>query len=256
MSSTMRLFVNDNRISTAVKAKNGSILQVYPTKTTFANDVQWQAYWAEATKPKIILRFGEPDERSAPAPVGPSQPTQPAPAPAPAPRPSRSKKTYPASEVIFNTLAQKPAPVEKPKKAKLSDWSIGNKNFFVYDIPAGTYYIGDLCYVLSDDIYDNIFGGMDYCSGIYEEKATKRLFIVGNTAYGDGEYPGSDGNKFAVDAGIIGICSASLVEKSGRGGHMYTFKSPVRCKFTTGRFSFTSKERSLLIDTTGDDDAY
>lgn len=225
MSSTMRLFINDNRISTAVKTKNGAILQVYPKKTAFSDEVAWRAYWDEATKPKIILRFGDASERSAPAPV-------------PTPVTTRASKAT------------------KAKKASLSDWSIGNKMAFVYDIPAGTYYIGDLCYALSDDIYDNIFGGTGYCSGIYEEKATKRLFLVANTAYGDGEYPGSDGNNFAVDAGIIGICSASLVEKSGRGGHMYTFKTPVRCKFAAGRFSFTSLDKSLMIDTTGDDDAY
>lgn len=227
----MRLYINDNRISTAVKTKSGSILQVYPVKMTFSDDVQWQAYWAEATKPKIILRMGEPEERSAPAP----------------------KRTGTDKSNMGPAPALAPA---KPKKAQLSDWSIGNKNFFVYDIPAGTYYIGDLCYALGDDIYHNIFGGTGYFSGIYEEKATKRIFMLAGTAYGDGEYPGSDGNKFAVDAGIIGICSASLVEKSGRGGHMYTFKSPVRCKFTTGRFSFTSQDRSLMIDTTGDDDDY
>jgi len=223
----MRLYINDNRISTAVKTKNGSILQVYPAKMTFRDDVQWQAYWAEATKPKIILRFGDVSERSAPAP-------------SPAP-------------VSVTTRASK---ATKAKKAKLSDWSIGNKMAFVYDIPAGTYYIGDLCYALSDDIYDNIFGGTGYCSGIYEEKATKRVFLVSNTAFGDGMYPGSDGKEFGVDAGIIGICSVSLMEKSGNGGHVYTFKTPVRCKFAAGRFFFTSQDKSLVIDTTGDDDAY
>ena len=223
MSSTMRLFINDNRISTAVKTKNGSILQVYPSRATFTNDVQWQAYWAEATKPKIVLRIGYPEDQATPEPT---------------PALKRTSKTT------------------KPEKAKLSDWSIGNKMAFVYDIPAGTYYIGDLCYALGNDIYDNIFGGTGYCSGIYEEKATKRLFLVAGTAAGDGMYPGSDGNEFAVDAGIIGICSSSLMEKSGDGGHVYTFKSPVRCKFAAGRFSFTSQERSLVVDTTGDDDAY
>jgi hypothetical protein len=69
-------------------------------------------------------------------------------------------------------------------------------------------------------------------------------------------YPGSDGKEFGVDAGIIGICSASLMEKSGNGGHVYTFKAPVRCKFAAGRFFFTSQDKSLVIDTTGDDDAY
>ena len=118
MSSTIRLFINDNRISTAVKTKSGSLLQVYPAKKQFADEVQWQAYWAETTKPKIILRFGDGTERSAPAPAPPK-------------------------------------PVEP--KAKLSDWTFTKSTKFNTTLPAGRYYIGDLCYVLGDNIYDNIF---------------------------------------------------------------------------------------------------
>ena len=218
MSSTIRLFINDNRISTAVKTKSGSLLQVYPAKKQFADEVQWQAYWAETTKPKIILRFGDGTERSAPAPAPPK-------------------------------------PVEP--KAKLSDWTFTKSTKFNTTLPAGRYYIGDLCYVLGDNIYDNIFGGTGYESGIYEEKGTGRTFLVNSTAYGDGEYEGDDGNKFAVDAGIIGICSEDLMAKDDGGGHMYTFKTPVECKFRGGRFSFFwNSYESLVIDTTGYDDAY
>lgn len=254
MSSTMRLFINDNRISTAVKTKSGSILQVYPAKLTFSDEVAWQNYWHEAMKPKITLRISYPEDVE-------EKKAAPAPAPAPVRKSKRSKKTYPASEVIFNTLAQRPAPVAavapKPKKASLSDWNVKNQRDFTFTVPAGTYYIGDLCYALSDDIYDNVFGGTCYESGVYEEKGTNRVFALSATAYGDGEYPSSDGKKFSVDAGIIGICSASLMEKSGRGGHIYTFETPVECHFKMGRFTFFwARYNSLVIDTTGDDDAY
>jgi hypothetical protein len=216
----MRLFINDNRISTAVKVKSGGLLQVYPVKKQFANEVDWQKHWAELTKPKIILRFGDGTERAeAPAPVVP-KPTTPVP------------------------------------KAKLSDWTFTTSNNIRTTLPPGEYYIGDLCYVLGDNVYDNIFGGTGYEMGIYTEKATGRTFLVGSTAYGDGEYRGSDGNKFAVDAGIIGICPKSLMAKDDGGGHMYTFKTPVECKFQGGRFSFLSWSYGLFIDTTGDDDAY
>jgi len=93
--------------------------------------------------------------------------------------------------------------------------------------------------------------------GIYSEKSTGRTFLVNSTAWGDGEYPGSDGKKFAVDAGIIGICPESLMAKDDGGGHMYTFKTPVDCDFRGGRFRFFWDSGSfLVIDTTGDDDAY
>ena len=218
----MRLYINDNRISTAVKVKSGGLLQVYPVKKQFANEVDWQQHWAELTKPKIILRFGDGVERSV------------APAPAPAPAP--------------------PKPIEP--KAKLEDWNFVQKDRIVATLPPGEYYIGDLCYVLGDDVYDNIFGGTGYESGIYTEKATGRTFLVNSTAWGDGEYPGSDGKKFAVDAGIIGICPKSLMTKDDGGGHMYTFTQPVNCRFSAGRFFFESGYKYLVVDTTGDDDAY
>ncbi len=235
----MRLYHNDNRISTAVKVKSGSILQVYPVKRQFTTEVEWQQHWEENLKPKFILRFGKAKEAaSAPAPAPVAAPA-PAPVAAPAPAPAAA-----------------PAKPKAPKKASLKDWFVTKSNGFHVNLPAGTYYIGDLCYVLGDDVYDNIFGGTGYSPGIYSEKATRRVFLVGHTAYGDGRYPGSDGNSFAVDAGIIGICSKSLMAKNDGGGHMYTFNYPVRCSIREGRFTFSDGETRILVDTTGDDDAY
>ena len=206
----MRLFINDNRISTAVKTKSGSLLQVYPRKKQFADEVEWQNHWAEATKPKIILRFGDEEEKkSAPAPV-------------------------PAA----------------PKTSPLDDWTVNTQSNFSFTLPAGTYYIGDLCYALSDDVYHNIFGGMGYSDGIYQHKSTGHTFALAPTAWGDGAFKGSDGKVFGVDAGMIGICSVALKEKSGYGGHVYTFETPVKCHFKVGRFSFFwGHYNSLDIDT-------
>lgn len=236
MSSTLRLFLNNNRISTAVKTKTGSLLQVYPEKKSFTGEADWQAYWDLQMKPKIILRIGSPEDKEEE-----KKDFVPASAPVPAPRVTRSKKTYPASEVIFNTLAQLPPAVEQKqpeKKVSLSDWDVMKKENFSFELPAGTYYIGDLCYALSDDVYDKIFGGTGYSAGIYKERSTGHTFALAHTAWGDGEFEGSDGKKFAVDAGIIGICSIALKKKSGNGGHVYTFGSPVKCHFKMGWFTF------------------
>ena len=259
MSSTLRLYINDTRISTAVPIKSGQILQVYPVKTTFVNEVAWRQHWDEATKPKIVLKIGDVE----PKPVSVSAAAVAALTAARAahgPLPSRSKKTIPASEMIFNTLVSAAVPVApvvaKPKNASLDDWTVTLKNKFNHILPAGTYYIGDLCYVLGNDVYDNIFGGTGYGSGIYEEKNTGRAFLVAGTAYGDGMYVNSDMKDFAVDAGIIGICSHSLMAKNDGGGHVYTFAGPVECDFNDGRFFFNSGTTYMVIDTTGDDDGY
>lgn len=206
MSTTVRLFSNDNRISTAVKYSAGNIYQVYPTKNMFASEDAWREHWFNQMKPILTIKAAEPAK-----------------------------------------------PAKKVKPAKLSDWDVIQRNSFKTTLPAGDYYIGDLCYVLGTDVYHNIFGGSGYSSGIYKEKNTNRIFAVASTAYGDGEYKGSDGNKFAVDAGIIGICSKDLMAKDDGGGHMYSFNYPVEIRFSGGRFSFESRHKDLVIDTSGYD---
>jgi hypothetical protein len=232
MTSTVRIFVNNNRISTAVRLKTGSILQVYPAKRNFASEEEWQKHWEVNLRPKLVLRWSDSDSDDSPAPPPP------APAP-PAPRRLGTDKS---------NLG------EAPKKAKLSDWNFTQKDKIVKSLPPGEYYIGDLCYVLGDNIYDNIFGGTGYESGIYEEKGTGRVFLVNSTAYGDGLYVGSDGKEFAVDAGIIGICSKSLMAKDDGGGHVYTFRHPVGCRLHGGKFTFTDGSFYIDINTDGWDE--
>jgi len=68
----------------------------------------------------------------------------------------------------------------------------------------GTYFIGDICYALDENIYDYIWGKKyEYENG--EFKVGKSKFVVASTAYGDGCYEGTDGCEYGVDAGVIGI---------------------------------------------------
>ena len=67
-------------------------------------------------------------------------------------------------------------------------------------------YVGDLCYCLNYDVYQEAIELANYegkfdstASGMHVEGA----FV--STQYGDGDYIGSDGKEYAVDAGIIGI---------------------------------------------------
>lgn len=71
---------------------------------------------------------------------------------------------------------------------------------------ANMIYVGDLCYCLNYDVYQEAIELANYegkfdstASGMHVEGA----FV--STQYGDGEYMGSDGKEYAVDAGIIGI---------------------------------------------------
>jgi len=71
---------------------------------------------------------------------------------------------------------------------------------------ANIVYVGDPCYCLNDVIYQDAIDQADpegkfdsIASGAHVEGA----FV--DTAQGDGEYEGSDGRSYSVDAGIIGI---------------------------------------------------
>lgn len=71
---------------------------------------------------------------------------------------------------------------------------------------ANMVYVGDLCYCLNYDVYQEAIELANYegkfdstASGMHVEGA----FV--STQYGDGDYIGSDGKEYAVDAGIIGI---------------------------------------------------
>jgi hypothetical protein len=144
-------------------------------------------------------------------------------------------------------VAEKPAEKVAEKPAEYSKST-------TQTLPAGRYYIGDLCYAMKDTIYDGIFGGNDYAYGYYTMK--NGCFLVNGTAYGDGSYQGTNGFDYGVDAGIIGIASLSVcnAEEKIYGGTAHTFTEPVKCTFKDGIFDFSSGNWHLTINTAADFD--
>ena len=76
-------------------------------------------------------------------------------------------------------------------------------------MPAGKYYIGDLCYVMHpewDEVCDLFFPANHPPRGVEGEFTLKdgRRFASFSTAYGDGTYRSNIGTSHSVDAGIIG----------------------------------------------------
>jgi len=72
---------------------------------------------------------------------------------------------------------------------------------------AGKYYIGDLCYVMTDDEWlefcDITIRGTQVIDGEFQLKDGRRFATYG-TAYGDGVYYDEYGHAYPVDAGLIG----------------------------------------------------
>jgi hypothetical protein len=73
-------------------------------------------------------------------------------------------------------------------------------------MPAGKYYIGDLCYVLHerwDEFCNLTINGQNVLDGEFNLKDGTR-FATFTTRWGDGTYEDQHGNEYGVDAGLIG----------------------------------------------------
>lgn len=80
-------------------------------------------------------------------------------------------------------------------------------------MPAGRYYVGDLCYVLDnkwDEVCSLTIAGNQANEGKYT-LSDGTDFVMFHTAYGDGAYNGNDGFVYAVDSGTIGMVSVDAL---------------------------------------------
>jgi hypothetical protein len=100
-------------------------------------------------------------------------------------------------------------------------------------LPAGDYYIGDLCYCMHaewKEVCELLFEGRtDHgCNeGVFNLK-DGRTFALFGTAYGDGVYVDNFGAEYMVDAGCIGCIKLSDIDLDNpdnglTGGHIVGF---------------------------------
>lgn len=71
-------------------------------------------------------------------------------------------------------------------------------------VPAGTYVLGDPCYTVPNDQWDDLLDAND----MFETPLVEfdgHVIVGFSTAYGDGTYPDNFGNDYYVDAGLIGL---------------------------------------------------
>lgn len=88
-------------------------------------------------------------------------------------------------------------------------------------LPAGKYVIGDLCYILPDELHNKIvvldYPGTRVLSFQYGKQLVEMFVFFDSTFIGDGLYRDQHGHEFPVDGGVIGCVlldnlPASLVE--------------------------------------------
>ena len=113
-----------------------------------------------------------------------------------------------------------------------------NSPRIVKNIPAGTYYVGDPCYVFNADSRSKIIELND-CFNIPNIEFKGKPVIAFATKFGDGTY-----NGFSVDSGLIGIVDISLIEEGttffnesfDRRKHTVTFHKPFDFEWDNGDF--------------------
>lgn len=120
---------------------------------------------------------------------------------------------------------------------------------YVGSLPPGQYYLGDPCYVIATEFWDDFCKAIDAAdeeypeypgyNGVIFEFQGHKVFVTA-TNYGDGSYLDNLGNKYGVDAGIIGLipealCLGKTIESSP--GHRYQTKStPIDIWVDKGRW--------------------
>lgn len=124
-------------------------------------------------------------------------------------------------------------------------------------MPAGTYYIGDLAYVFSDEYWDKVCdittNDGDCRSGEFEMPDGRR-FAMYQTKFGDGSYQDQRRNIYFVDSGTIGCILMSDLDsgKYGEGVGNYsaviTFDKEFSTSYSNGMICFGN----VCIDTSRD----
>ena len=112
-------------------------------------------------------------------------------------------------------------------------------------MPAGKYYIGDLCYVMHDawnEFCDITIDGHNCEDGEFQLKDGRRFATYG-TAYGDGEYQVNIGGSCDVDAGLIGCIRVEDIKDDtysdiSKLGIVVEFTSPFETGETNGVIYF------------------
>lgn len=106
------------------------------------------------------------------------------------------------------------------------------------EVPAGSYVLGDPCYSFPD--YDEWMELLNSCNYFESpmgtiSRGTDNYYVLAfSTRWGDGRYRGTDGNSYAVDAGLIGLVPVEALRSDADSLRddlctVVTFDKPTKC---------------------------
>lgn len=120
-----------------------------------------------------------------------------------------------------------------------------------WTLPAGDYYFGDPCYILTDAAYKECLdmNGMDGC---HMDKCG-RMYVTYNTLWGDGSYYGLHG-EYGVDSGCLALIPMSMANPDVVHNRLVSkhmgFSEPVTFTADKGVFRITYKGEDVeVVDT-------
>jgi hypothetical protein len=125
-------------------------------------------------------------------------------------------------------------------------------------MPAGKYYIGDLCYVMDTEEWRELCNIIIREPRILDgefELPDGRKFAIYGTAWGDGEYYDQYGHTYSVDAGSIGCILMSDIRAHKYNnildlGAVQEFAEPFETGSQGGQLEFGH----VMIDTNEDEE--
>jgi hypothetical protein len=133
-------------------------------------------------------------------------------------------------------------------------------------MPAGKYWIGDLCYVLGD-FWDEFCGIVFPKTGAYQGKCIEGRLTLGNgvefaafhTLYCDGLYEDQRGRFYGIVTGAIGCVKLDDIplstRKSARGlGRVITFSEPFEVSHEGRVLRFGGKVRIDTVESWWEDE--
>lgn len=128
----------------------------------------------------------------------------------------------------------------------------------MYTLPAGKYFVGDPCYVFSNernnkDRWSELLNISDFFEKPYVEFEGHKLFAT-PTAWGDGGYYDQFGNEYSVDAGLIGAVPFALWDISedeqkelNRLGKVVEFNSEFGCCAYDNNSGFNKNRNRFIV---------
>lgn len=97
-------------------------------------------------------------------------------------------------------------------------------------LPAGEYWVGDPCYGVPDEKWSEWLEAADFRNqmNLLVADIDGHTVVGVGTMHGDGQYEGTDGNSYGVDAGLIGVVPVEISDysddKFSRGPVMFKVK--------------------------------